>query len=147
MLNFGDEEVMQADRNARAVEGRSDEGTVFDLIDGRLITSPSGYVPHQLLTTSRGGSREVSLVCDPRPLAAHDLPPPRDPSVAVELVSLTHELGIGCGDSGLPYPSVQVLQHIALRSPEVGCGLWEQRQQAVSEDHEVILFQNSDSER
>ena len=52
----------------------------------------------------------MSPVCDPRPLATHDLPPPRDPSVAIELVSLTHELGIRCGNSGLLYPSVQVLQ-------------------------------------
>ena len=52
----------------------------------------------------------MSLVCDPRPLATHDLPHPRDPSVAIELVSLTHELGIRCGNSGLLYPSVQVLQ-------------------------------------
>ena len=58
----------------------------------------------------------MSLVCDPRPLATHDLPHPRDPSVAIELVSLTHELGIHCGNSGLLYPSMQALYGITLVS-------------------------------
>ena len=69
LFNFGDGRV-QADRKARAVDGRQ---------RGAGEASPSSSSP-------------------------------RDPSAAIEHVSLTHEVDIRCGNPGLPYPSAQVVQ-------------------------------------